>query len=107
MQSVRARVPRRRAMRARVGVLEDVRRAAGEGLARGMAMNQLGNGLSAAGHHEDALSVREAELAMDAAPWRIRNNILVVQSHLLPARIKCSDGTKRPCACGGRCTRDV
>ena len=28
-----------------------------------MAMNLLGNGLSAAGRHEDALSVREAELA--------------------------------------------
>ena len=32
--------------------------------ARCFAMTELGNGLSAANHHEDALSVREAELAM-------------------------------------------
>ena len=31
---------------------------------RCMAMNQLGNGLYATGHYEDALSVREAELSM-------------------------------------------
>ena len=29
-----------------------------------MAMNVLGNGLSDAGHYEDALSVQEAELSM-------------------------------------------
>ena len=32
--------------------------------ARNMAMTQLGNGLSEADHHEDALSVQEAELSM-------------------------------------------
>ena len=40
--------------------------------ARGRAMTHLGAGLSDAGHHEDALSVREAKLATAAAPWRIR-----------------------------------
>ena len=29
-----------------------------------LAMSVLGNGLASAGHHEDALSVREAELSM-------------------------------------------
>ena len=32
--------------------------------ARSMAMSNLGNGLSAANHYADALSVREAELSM-------------------------------------------
>ena len=48
VQPVRATVPRRRGVRARVGVLEDVRGSAGGGPARRMAMTQLGNGLSEA-----------------------------------------------------------
>ena len=50
--------------------------------ARSMAMTLLGNGLSSAQHHEDALSVREAELSMMRRSWRIRSNILIVQGNL-------------------------
>ena len=49
---------------------------------RRMAMNLLGNGLAQANHHDDAFSVREAELSM---LWRLGgtpDNILAVQSNL-------------------------
>ena len=36
------------------------------------AMTQLGIGLSAADHHEDALSVERGRVGYAAAPWRIR-----------------------------------
>ena len=49
---------------ARVGLLEAALGAAGDELVRISAMTQLGNGLTAAARHEDALSVREAELAI-------------------------------------------
>ena len=58
----RARVPWRRAVRTQVGVLEG--REPAEGALVSVLMTQLGNGLSNAKHHEDALSVQEAELAM-------------------------------------------
>jgi len=46
------------------------------------AMTQLGNGLSAAQHHEDALSVQEAELSMMRRLGASEHNILAVQSNL-------------------------
>ena len=49
---------------------------------RGMAMNQLGSGLSAAGRHTDALSVKEAELAMERRIGSPEGNILGVQCNL-------------------------
>ena len=52
--------------------------------ARGFAMNQIGNGLYIAGHHEDALIVREAELAMMRrmeGPGR-EYNMLIAQGNL-------------------------
>ena len=52
------------------------------GLVRAWAMTQLGNGLSTAGHHEDALSVREAELAMMRRLGAPENDMLVVQTNL-------------------------
>ena len=55
--------------------------------ARCFAMTELGNGLSAANHHEDALFVREAELAMhlrlDADAYEEDSeSLLTVQSNL-------------------------
>ena len=46
------------------------------------AMKQLGCGLSAAGHHERALSVREAELAMERRLGASEDSILATQSNL-------------------------
>ena len=46
------------------------------------AMNQLGNGLCEANCHEDALSVREAELVMRRRLGESEANILVVQGNL-------------------------
>ena len=46
------------------------------------AMEQLGNGLHDGGHYEDALSVREAELAMARRIGASEGNILVMQSNL-------------------------
>jgi tetratricopeptide (TPR) repeat protein len=43
------------------------------------AMGQLGNGLDAADHHEDAVSVKEAELAMLRRVGASESSILVVQ----------------------------
>jgi hypothetical protein len=51
-------------------------------LTRGSAMTQLGNGLSAAGHDEDALSVREADLAMLRRLGASEEDVLVSQSNL-------------------------
>jgi tetratricopeptide (TPR) repeat protein len=49
---------------------------------RGAAMGQLGNGLGAVGHHEDALSVRGAELAMLRRIGASQESILDMQSNL-------------------------
>ena len=53
------------------------------------AMTQLGNGLSAAKHHEDALTVQEAELSMkrrlgapDESILTVQNNIANTYAHL-------------------------
>ena len=45
-------------------------------------MNLLGNGLSSASHHEDSLSVREAELSMKRRLGVSEHNILVAQCNL-------------------------
>jgi len=45
-------------------------------------MNQLGNGLSAADHHEDSLSVEEANLAMMRRLGASEISMLVVQGNL-------------------------
>ena len=45
-------------------------------------MTQLGNGLSAAEHHEDALSVNEAELSMERRLGASEDDILATQTNL-------------------------
>ena len=50
--------------------------------ARIMAMTSLGNGLSAAEHHEDALTVREAELAMMRRLSAPERSILAAKGNL-------------------------
>ena len=50
--------------------------------ARCMAMTELGNGLCDAGHDEDALSVREADLAMRLRLGASDFNLLIVQGNL-------------------------
>ena len=49
---------------------------------RRSAMTQLGNGLANAGHHEDELSVREAELAMERRLDAPEEDVFVTQSNL-------------------------
>ena len=49
---------------------------------RGMAMGQLGNGLSDANHHADALSVQEAELSLRRRLGASEHQMLIVQSNL-------------------------
>ncbi|CAH0372091.1 unnamed protein product [Pelagomonas calceolata] len=49
---------------------------------RKMAMTQLGNGLSSAGNNEDALSVKEAQLAMMRRLGAPEDQMLMVQSNL-------------------------
>ena len=61
------------------------------------AMSVLGSGLYDAKHHEDALSVQEAELSMNAAHWRIRTNNCSPRRPILRPRMERLDGTKRPC----------
>ena len=50
--------------------------------ARRSAMTQLGNGLSNAGHYEDELSVREAELSMERRLGAPEVEMLTTQSNL-------------------------
>ena len=65
VQPVRAKIPWRRALRARVGVLEDVRGAAGGGLVSDQRDDAAWEWFITTGqHHEDALFVQEAELSM-------------------------------------------
>ena len=79
---------------------------AGGGLVRLSAMTQLGNGLSAADHHEDALSVREAELAMRRRLGHQKPNCLSCRA-ILRTRIQGWDGSKRPqSAASEMCTLD-
>jgi len=49
---------------------------------RQLAMNLLGNGLSTTRHHEDALSVKEAELSMLRHLGASEYDLLIVQSNL-------------------------
>ena len=51
-------------------------------MVRHFAMNQLGNGLFFTGQHEDALSVREAELSTMRRVGDSQDNILASQSNL-------------------------
>jgi hypothetical protein len=70
---------------------------------RQAAMTELGNGLHAAKHYEDALSVGEAELAM---LWRLgapEDFILATLSNLAAAW----EGTKRPYRCNEMYTPDA
>jgi len=56
--------------------------------ARRMAISVLGNGLEAAKHHEDALSVQEAELAMHQRLGASAECILIVQGNLARTHIE-------------------
>ena len=49
---------------------------------RCMALTELGSGLSQGGHHEDALAVKETELATKRRLGASERNILVVQNNL-------------------------
>ena len=57
-------------------------------MCRRMAIAQLGNGLFYAKHHEDALSVREAELAMERRLGASERSMLVVQTNLASTYIE-------------------
>ena len=71
-------------MRARVGVLEGVAWSRPEtDQARRLAMSVLGNGLDLdAQHHEDALSVQEAQLSMKRRLGVPEHNIFAAQTNL-------------------------
>jgi len=56
--------------------------------ARQCAMSRLGNGLHVAGYHEDALSVREAELSLLRRLGADERNILVAQTNLASTYIE-------------------
>ena len=53
--------------------------------ARRLAMTQLGGALTGAGHHEDALVVKEATLAMMRRVGSLESDILAVQNNLANA----------------------
>ena len=72
-----------------------------------LAMNLLGNGLSDAKHHEDALSVREAELAMMRRLGASEGHSASIRRQSCDSPYQCLDGLKRPCACGETYTPDV
>ena len=56
--------------------------------ARQLAMSQVGNGLYEAGHFEDALSVREADLSMMRRLGASEENFLAVQSNIAQTYMK-------------------
>ena len=53
-----------------------------EDWAQRAAMTELGNGLSEVGHHEDALSVKEAELATKRRLGASEGRLLITQSNI-------------------------
>jgi len=82
VQSVRATLSRRRGVRARVGVLEDICGPPGDRPA-----SRYGNGgarerLAVANHCVDALSIEEAQLSMLRRLGASEESILVVQGNL-------------------------
>ena len=87
VRPVRATVPRRRAVRARMGVLEDVRGAAGGGPGSVHAMKMLGNGLSRCRTPERGRVVRERGRVGHEAHWRIRTVHCSPLRAILRARI--------------------
>ena len=93
-------------MRARVGVLEDVRGATGGGLCFENAMSLLGSGLLYANHQEDALSVQEAELSMMRRVGDSQG-IFSPRTTILRSRMHVLDGMNRHRGCNERCTLDV
>ena len=58
-------------------------------------MRQLGNGLSDAKHHKDALPVQEAELSMLRRIGASEEDILLSCRTILRSRITSLDGRKR------------
>jgi len=68
-------------MRSRVGGKTYVDRPEMD-IARRMAMSQLGNGLTGAGHHEDAMFVQEAELSMQRRLGSSGVSMLALQSNI-------------------------
>jgi hypothetical protein len=69
-------------------------------------MNQLGNGLHDARHHEDAVSAQEAELSMRRRLGDAESNILVVQGNLA-ITYQNLGRLDEACLCGETCTLDV
>ena len=76
-----------------MGVLEDALGATGDGLASAGCDKPAWGGFHHARHDEDALSAKEAELAMRAARWRIGRS--ASRRAILRARIKSWDGVKK------------
>ena len=64
------------------------------------AMTQLGNGLHDADHHEDALSVREAELAMLRRLGASERQYLSSQSNLANSYAELGADEAGPFRCG-------
>ena len=96
VQPVRARVPRRRAVCARVGVLEDVLGAAGDGRL-GVHGDDACLGTVYRRRTPRGRVVRErGRVVYAAAPWRIRRRIAHRAGQSCEARIMSSDGLKRP-----------
>ena len=101
-------LPRRRAVRARVGVLEDVRGAAGDGRASAHGDERAWERfIRAEEHHEDALSVKRPSCLCGGALAHQKNkSILMVQKAILRTRMKLLGRLEEAYACGETYTPD-
>ena len=79
---MRARIPRRRGVCARVACWKTYVGRPETAHVRGMAINQLGNGLSEGKQSEDALSVREVELSLARRRGADEDDILIAQGNI-------------------------
>ena len=102
---MRATVSWRRAVRAQVGLLEDVVGRPEADQVRAMAMSVLGYGLFEADHYEEAVTVQEAELSLGRR-YGCRYNSSPCRA-ILRTRINFLGGSNRPCVCDGTYTPDV
>ena len=87
MQPVRAKVPRRRELRARVGVLENVRGGGRRRTGLGAAMSQLGAGYTECRAIRGRVVRERGRAVYEAAPWRIMNETFSSRRAILRAHI--------------------
>ena len=100
VQPVRATLPRRREVRARVGVLEDVRGAAGDGLGSALGDERAWERFIRCSSQRGRVVRARGRVGYEAATWLIEKKTFSSRRTILQTRMKAWTALKRPYACG-------